>query len=68
MNQVSMASPAASSDIDLCISEALQHRIHDGDLIVGDPSLTQEIQETHRQHVDGMYVWALLLFGTCANV
>jgi hypothetical protein len=54
LERISTASTGADSDIGLYIGEALQERKQNGDLVVGDPSLFEEIKCALNQHADGM--------------
>ncbi len=53
---LSMASAEANTDIALYIKEALQERIENRDLVVGDQSLILDIEQALTKHADGMYV------------
>lgn len=54
IERLSMASAEASADIALYIKEALNERIENGELVVGDPSLVSDIEEALTNHADGM--------------
>ena len=56
IERLSMASTEANADIALFISEALQERIENRDLMVGDQSLILDIEQALTKHADGMYV------------
>jgi hypothetical protein len=56
IERVSMASAEANVDIALYIEEALQKRIDDRQLVVGDQSLILDIKQALVKHADGMYV------------
>ncbi|KAF4332948.1 ankyrin repeat [Fusarium beomiforme] len=61
MERVSMASAGAGSDIGLYVGEALQERKQNGDLVVGDPFLFEEIKCALAHHADGMFLWVTYL-------
>jgi hypothetical protein len=54
MEHVSMVSDDLTSDIRLYVKAAIQERIRNGDLVVEDPCLLDEIKDTLTQHADGM--------------
>ena len=56
IGHVSMASAQANPDISLYIEEALQEKIEERDLVVGDQLLILDIKQALVEHADGMYV------------
>jgi hypothetical protein len=56
IERLSMASAEAKADIAVYIKEALQERVKNRDLEVGDPSLILDIEQALTKHADGMYV------------
>lgn len=54
MELVTMASAGQSSDIRLYVEAALEERIRNEDLVIGDPHLLEVIKDTLTQHADGM--------------
>ena len=56
MGHISMASVEACSEISLYVEEVLQERRRNETLVVGEPSLFDEIKDILIQHADGMYV------------
>ena len=56
IKRLSMASAGAMVDVALYVQEALQERIENRDLVVGDQSLISEIKQALTEHADGMYV------------
>lgn len=56
IERLSMASAGANTDVALYVNEALQERIENRDLVVGDQSLVLEIEHALTKHADGMYV------------
>jgi len=54
VEHVSMASPGLSSDICLYVEAAIQERVQNEDLVVGDPRLLEHIKDALTQHADGM--------------
>jgi hypothetical protein len=58
IENVTMASVDVDSDIALYVEEALQERMRDKDLVVGELSLVEDIKQALIKHADGMYVTA----------
>jgi hypothetical protein len=56
IERLSMASAAVMTDIALYVQEALQERIENRELVVGDQSLISDIKQALTEHADGMYV------------
>ncbi|KAK4118223.1 hypothetical protein N657DRAFT_405117 [Parathielavia appendiculata] len=56
IERLSTASADAKSDIALYVKEALQERIENRDLVVGDQSLILDVKQALTEHADGMYV------------
>ena len=56
IERLSMASVEAMTDVALYIQEALQERIENRDLVVGDQSLILDIKQALTKHADRMYV------------
>jgi hypothetical protein len=56
IERLSMASEEAQIDIALYVKEALQERIENQELVVGDQSLIVDIERALTKHADGMYV------------
>ncbi|KAJ6088339.1 hypothetical protein N7486_009600 [Penicillium sp. IBT 16267x] len=52
-----MSCPQAESDIVAYVEGAVQERLQSEDLIVGDPSLIEEIKKALREGADGMFLW-----------
>ena len=49
-----MASAEANADISVYIEEAIQQRIQNQELVVGDQALVSDIKEALCRHADGM--------------
>jgi hypothetical protein len=56
IERLSMASAEAMTDVALYVQEALEERIKNGDLVVGDQSLILYVKQALTEHADGMYV------------
>ncbi len=56
IERLSMASVGANTDVTLYVKEALQERIENRDLVVGDQSLILDIEQAITKHADGVYV------------
>lgn len=56
IERLSMASAEAKTDIAVYVKEALQERIQNRDLVVGDRSLVLDIEQALTKHADGMCV------------
>jgi hypothetical protein len=56
LEAVSMASGETNSDIVQYVEDALQERLQNEELMVGDKSLQKDIKDTLIKHADGMYV------------
>jgi len=54
IGRVSMASAEANADISVYIEEAIQQRIQNQELVVGDHALVSDIKEALCRHADGM--------------
>jgi hypothetical protein len=54
IGRVSMASAEANADISVYIEEAIQQRIQNQELVVGDQALVSDIKEALCRHADGM--------------
>ncbi len=54
IERVSMASTGANADIALYVKQALQDRIENKELVVGDKSLVLDIAQALTKHADGM--------------
>jgi len=61
IERLSMASAGANTDVALYVNEALQERIENRDLVVGDRSLVLEIEQALMRHADGMFLWVTFL-------
>ncbi|KAK4172309.1 hypothetical protein QBC36DRAFT_294484 [Triangularia setosa] len=61
IEHMSMASDGLTSDIQLYVEAAVQERIRNEDLVVGDPCLLDVIKDTLTRHADGMFVWVTFL-------
>jgi len=58
--KVSLDSSQNSTDIDAFVETELHRRVEEGNLVVGHPSMIQEIQEALNRGSDGMHVSLLL--------
>ena len=68
IERLSMASAGANTDVALYVNQALQERIENRDLVVGDQSLVLEIEQALMKHADGMYVNSTSsLYGSFTN-
>jgi hypothetical protein len=54
VRHISTTSDLAKSDIGIFVEGALQSRTEDGELIVGDMSILEEVRDRLVQHADGM--------------
>jgi hypothetical protein len=52
--RISLESSRTSSDIDLFIREAIDQNLEDGDIVVREPSMAEEIKKALVQKADGM--------------
>ncbi|EQB44797.1 hypothetical protein CGLO_16412 [Colletotrichum gloeosporioides Cg-14] len=65
---VLMASPEAKNDIATFVEETLQRRQQNGDLMVQDPSIVDDIRQALINRADGMFLWVtFLLDEICAQ-
>ncbi|KAF4873482.1 Ankyrin repeat and KH domain-containing protein 1 [Colletotrichum siamense] len=65
---VSMASPEAKIDIATLVQETLQRRQQNGDLMVQDQSIVDDIRQALINRADGMFLWVtFLLDEICAQ-
>ncbi|KAK3294819.1 uncharacterized protein B0H64DRAFT_195872 [Chaetomium fimeti] len=61
IERLSMASVEAMPDIARYVKQALQERIQNRDLVVGDQSLILDIEQALAKHADGMFLWVTFL-------
>jgi ankyrin repeat protein len=61
IERLSMASAEAMTDVALYVQEALQDRIENRELVVGDQSLILDIKQALIEHADGMFLWVTFL-------
>lgn len=54
LERILMASAGACSDISLFVEETVQERLRNKDLVIGDPSLFEELKCELIKHADGM--------------
>ncbi|KAI7771382.1 hypothetical protein LZL87_014249 [Fusarium oxysporum] len=68
IEHVPMSPVALASDIHNYVETSLQERIQNQDLVLHDPSLLRDIEETLTRHADGMFLWVMFLIDeVCAG-